>query len=318
MRIKILIIVSMLTIVFLPQTVSAKDWRGVVPLKTTRAEVERRFGKPDEKGWYEIKDERASFDYGDGPCKGLYLSLGEDNCKCLADDTAVMSIFVQPTVKRKISELRLNVKQYNKIAISPFPDTFAYENLEEGIVYTVDELEDEVKHITYYPSYSDCREIIAKRAPKIRNSWRGLTPLHSTRNDVEALLGSPNRPGTTLVTYKTDYETVVAKYSNENCDTSSSGWKVATGTLIELVVNPTPSFLLKELHLPSSRYERRENFAYPEVDNPPRVWTYTDQSHGISIRTHSSASAAGDELVVSISYFPSQRNEGLRCRTAWK
>ena len=37
----------------------AKDWRGITPLKSTRADVERLLGKEIE-GSYELPDERAS------------------------------------------------------------------------------------------------------------------------------------------------------------------------------------------------------------------------------------------------------------------
>ena len=313
MRLSTSILFSILMCAFLPQTASSKDWRGIVPLKSTRAEVEKRFGKPDERGGYDLKDERVSFNYGEGPCRGLYLTLGEDNCKCLADDDAVMSISVEPTGTRKISDLKLDMKKFKRTAITPFPQTFEYDNPEEGIVYTVDEEENEIQDITYYPTPADCQDIITKRAPQTRNSWRGLVPLHSNRKHVEALLGSPSRPSTTLVTYQTDHETIVAKYANGNCETSAVDWEVPKDTLIELVVNPDPNFLLKELRLDSARYERSEIFPYPETDNPPRVWNYIDKTNGIRIRTQATSGPA-EELVVSITYFPAQRDAKLRCR----
>ncbi|HKV35653.1 MAG TPA: hypothetical protein VJP89_15055 [Pyrinomonadaceae bacterium] len=306
-----LLLVLMLT--FLPQVAFAKDWQGVVPLKTTRAEVESRFGKPDKWGYYNIKNERVSFEYGD-QCKGLYLALGVDNCKCLTGADAVMSIFVEPTTKRRISALKLDLKNYRKTPISPFPQTFTYTNSAEGIVYTVDESEGEVMHITYYPSAADCEDIITKRTPANRNSWRGLVPLHSARKDVERLLGTAQRDRSTEVTYETDHESIVAQYSAGNCDASPRGWNVPKNTLIELVINPNPSFLLKELNLDPSRYARSEIFPYTEIDNPPRVWLYIDKKNGISIRTQSSARGGrGEELVVSIIYSPAQKDEKLRC-----
>ncbi len=313
MRLSTSILFLILLCAFLPQTASSKDWRGIVPLKSTRAEVEKRFGKPDERGGYDLKDERVSFNYGEGPCRGIYLTLGEDNCKCLADDDAVMSISVEPTGTRKISDLKLDMKKFKRTAITPFPQTFEYDNPEEGIVYTVDEEKNEIQDITYYPSVADCKDLIAKRAPQTRNSWRGLVPLHSGRKDVEALLGSPTRDSTFLVAYETDTQSVLAKYSNGNCDTSGAEWDVPKDTLIELVVNPNPSFLLKELRLESSRYERSEIFPFPEIDQPPRVWNYTDKNNGVRIRTQTSGSGS-EELVVSITYFPAQRDAKLRCR----
>jgi hypothetical protein len=313
MKFEIFLLLSILTLA-VPETTVSKDWRGVTPLKTTRAEVEKRFGKPDERGGYDFKDQRASFEYGDGSCKGVYLTLGEVSCKCLAADDAVMSIFVEPLVKVKISDLRLDPKKFKKDPINPFPHTFTYSNIEEGIVYTVDESEDELMHITYYPAVSDCQELTARSTTE-SNSWRGLRPLRSSRKDVEALLGSPKRSGTTIVTYETDYESAVATYSDGKCGASGPGWNVPKNTLVELVVNPTPDFHLKELQLPSARYARNEIFQYPETPNPPRVWIYTDRETGITIRTQADSGGSAEEIVVSITYFPAQRDEKLRCRS---
>jgi hypothetical protein len=206
------------------------------------------------------------------------------------------------------------MKRFRRTPINRFPHTFEYDNLTEGITYTVDEQENEIMHVTYYPSPVDCQDIIGKRAPGYRNSWRGLLPLHSNRKDVEALAGSHQRDWGTSATYETDSESIVAKYSDGSCGASSPDWNVPKGTLIELAVNPNSSFLLQELHLGSHRYERHEIFPYPEIDNPPKVWNYIDDQNGITIRTQSSRGGGeGEELVVSITYRPAKKDEKLLC-----
>lgn len=310
---KLRMIFSLLALVLLCQNSMAKDWRGIVPLKTTRAEVERRFGKPNKWGNYEFKDERVSFHYGGGPCKGLYLALREDNCKCLVNQGTVMSIFVKPTVKRKISDLKLDMQKFERTPITPFPHTFEYDNITEGITYTVDEPADEVTTVTYYPSPVDCQDIISTRVPRHRNSWRGLIPLQSKRKDVEALFGSAQSAGETPVTYKTDHESIFAKYSTGKCEPSIYDWNVPKGTLIELTVIPNPSFLLRELRLDPSRFQRHEISPVAGID-PPKVWNYIDTVNGITVRAQSSRSGGeGEELVVSITYQPAKKDEKLRC-----
>ena len=317
MKLRIILSVPILLLIW--QNSVAKEWRGIVPLKSTRTDVERQFGKPDKWGNYEFKNERVSFDYGNGPCKGLYLTPGEDNCKCLADEDAVMSIFVEPTVKRKISELKLDMKRFRRTPINPFPYTFEYDNVTEGITYTVDEQENEIMHVTYYPSQVDCQDVIRRRAPVYRNSWRSLTPLRSDRKDVEALLGSPARDWGMSATYETVHEGIVAKYSDGSCDATGADWNVPKGILVELTVNPNPSFFLKELQLDPRQYERYELFPYPEIDNPPKVWNYIDNINGITIRTQSSQGGGeGEEVVVSISYKPAMKDEHLRCPKSGK
>ena len=122
-----------------------------------------------------------------------------------------------PTVKRRLSDLKLNMAGFTKTAISPFPHSFMYSNKGEGFDFTVDELEDEIKTIDYYASTVDCERIIKTRAPKYRNSWRGLIPLHSNRRDVEKLLGSPQRAWKSTADYETDHEMVTVKYAKGKC-----------------------------------------------------------------------------------------------------
>jgi hypothetical protein len=310
---KLRLLFAVIGLLLLPSGLIAKEWRGIIPLKSTRADVDRRFGKPDKWGDYELNDERVSFDYGDGPCKGLYVALGKDKCKCSADENTVMSIFVEPTVRRKVSDLKIDMTRFRRTPISPFPNTFEYDNPEEGITYTVDEPNDEIKHVTYYPSPSDCEDIISRLGSARRNSWRGLVPLQSKRENVEALLGRPARRDLRTVTYETTHERIVAQYANGRCDASSPGWNVPEDTLLELTVNPTPGFLLQELDLDAHQYERREILPYPEIDNPPHVWIYIDNLHGITIRTQSSRGEGGEEVVVSITYGAERRDEKLRC-----
>jgi hypothetical protein len=295
--------------------VLGKDWHGIMPLKSTRADVESRFGKPDKWGEYEVNNERVSFHYSEGSCKGLYESLGKDNCKCLLQKDIVVSIFVEPTVKRKFSDLKLDLRKFKRTAIAPFPQTFAYYNPTEGVDYTVDESEDEVTTIDYYATPDDCQNIVKNRTPKQRNSWRGLVPLASNRRDVEALFGSHQRDWKTSVTYETDHESILTKYSEGNCNVSDAQWNVPKNTLIELTVNPNPSFLLQELHLDPQRYERHEIFPYPEIKNPPKVWNYVDNLNGITVRTQSARGGEGEEVVVSITYQPARMDERLRCKS---
>src|SRR5690349_1089355 len=100
MMMKCLLAISILLLIA-AQNSMARDWHGIVPLKSTRAQVERLFGKPDKWGDYQIRGERVSFEYSDGPCTDLYRGLAKANCYCLLEKGTVLSITVEPTVKRK-------------------------------------------------------------------------------------------------------------------------------------------------------------------------------------------------------------------------
>jgi hypothetical protein len=88
----------------------AKSWRGIVPLKSTRADVERLLGKVDSWGRYQFEDERGSIRYRENPCLGVYRPLEKDNCECMVSRDTVVSIFVTPEVTRTFSSLNLGRK----------------------------------------------------------------------------------------------------------------------------------------------------------------------------------------------------------------
>ncbi|MGH9931167.1 MAG: hypothetical protein ACREA9_18315, partial [Pyrinomonadaceae bacterium] len=180
-----------------------------------------------------------------------------------------------------------------------------------GINYTIDQSEDEIWHVTYYPSMADCESIIKSRAPKYRNSWRGLIPLHANRQDVERVLGPPKRTWETSAAYETDHEMVNVKYAKGKCGEPNNEWNVPADVVVEFVVGQRFGFLLSQLNLDPNRYERQEVFPLPEIDNPPKIANYVSQADGISIRAQSSG--GGEEVVVSITYRPARTDEKLRC-----
>ena len=67
--------------------------------------------------------------------------------------------------------------------------------------------------------------------------WHGIVPLHSTRQDVERLLGS-SREGCHC-TYSLGNANVFVQYSVEPClDVRERGWKVPKDTVINISVYP--------------------------------------------------------------------------------
>jgi len=57
-------------LLFISQTAAAKAWRGIVPLHSTRAEVERLLGPPTVEDFgYRFEDEIATITYSSGACE---------------------------------------------------------------------------------------------------------------------------------------------------------------------------------------------------------------------------------------------------------
>ena len=120
--------------------VQAKEWRGIVPLKSTRVDVERLLGKPNGLGRYEFNNERAYIDYAK-ECDQL------KDCLCLVPKDTVISIFVTLESDLKLSELKLDRSKYKKSRSVHLPSIVNFTNDEEGITYTVDEEDEEVEEL---------------------------------------------------------------------------------------------------------------------------------------------------------------------------
>lgn len=143
----------------------AKEWRGIRPLKSTRADVEKLLGKPNNLGRYEFEDERAYIDYSKG-CDRV------DDCLCLAPKDTVIDIFVTLESDLKLSDLKIDRTKYHKTRSTHLPGIVTYANDEDGIIYTVDDEDDEVMHMTYLPTARDCHSLIKDRPPNKRRSSR--------------------------------------------------------------------------------------------------------------------------------------------------
>jgi hypothetical protein len=152
----------------------AKEWRGIVPLKSTRADVERLLGKPNELGRYQFENERAYIRYSNG-CDRLA------DCLYLVPKDIVVDIYVNLEVELKFSDLNIDRTKYEKTKSTHLPTIVTYANNEEGIIYTVDEKDDEVTDIDYLPAARDCRSVIKDRRANKRRSSRLRREQHCPR-----------------------------------------------------------------------------------------------------------------------------------------
>ena len=129
----------------------AKEWRRVVPLRSTRAQVERRLGKP-RGGQHELKAERAVFYYtsGRGCAGGEGWNVPRDT---------VVRIVVTPKRKLRLSALRLDLKRFEKSADAEVPTHALYSDRGAGLTYEVYEGEGPsnglVLHVQYDPTAAD-------------------------------------------------------------------------------------------------------------------------------------------------------------------
>ena len=149
---------TLLAILLLSAVVSrAEEWRGIVPLKSTRADVERLLGKPNNLGRYQFKNERTYIHYATGSCN---IS---DRCECFVPEDMVIEIYVQLEVELRFSSLNLDKAKFTKTIYPEDPNLAVYSNDEAGIIYAVSERDDDVTTIQYLPSAKDCEEVLRKR-----------------------------------------------------------------------------------------------------------------------------------------------------------
>jgi hypothetical protein len=115
----------------------AQDFRRIIPLQTTRTEVEKLLGLDEkssgEKSYaaiYHLNDGVLFIQYSSGPCRpnvegGWNVPI----------DTVIQYSF-SPKVRKRLSELKLNLKKYRKIPDLHVPGVFYYVN-DDGTTYNV-------------------------------------------------------------------------------------------------------------------------------------------------------------------------------------
>ncbi|MDQ3804375.1 MAG: hypothetical protein M3416_11155 [Acidobacteriota bacterium] len=129
--------------------------------------------------------------------------------------------------------------------------------------------------------------------------WRGVTPLRSTREDVERLLGRPLKPGSPL--YETEKESVYIIYSIVPCEEGVEGaWNVPPDTVIRIEVTPKKALHVRDLDLEESKYVKVEQ---PHVGG---AITYVDEEQGVVIKTRY-------EEVLAVHYGPTAKDKHLAC-----
>lgn len=299
-------LLGLLLLMFLAGEVRAKEWRGIVPLKSTRADVERLLGKANQLGRYEIQNERATIWYSEGPCEGRYGGLAKANCECLVAKDTVLRIAVTLDSAVKVSELGIDKKNYQRTAVDAYRPTATYSDFTDGIVYTIRESDDTVTNIDYLPSAKDCEEVIKSQTTAGGvNGWQGIVPLRSTRTDVEQLLGPPRSSLGEIYRYDTPENQVDVSYSSDPCKSNGANPQgSAADVVLKITVSPQKTILVQNLGLDKNKYTRIQN------DHPVNWVHYLNSVDGITV---DAILNNGCEQVIRIIYQATARDRELRC-----
>ena len=114
--------------------------------------------------------------------------------------------------------------------------------------------------------------------PQEDRGWRGIIPLHSTRADVERLIGKPDMHGDL---YDYEDESVSILYQRHTCEENKGeGWNVPTDTVIRISVDfKNKDRSLSDFPIDWTQYEKTEG------GDVPGIAYYSDRDKGISYET---------------------------------
>jgi hypothetical protein len=123
-------------------SIPAKEWRGIVPLLSTREDVERLLGPPTKPGGhiYGLEGEQVAILYTDSGCN-------------VPPDT-VHTITVNLKTEQVLSQSGFDLTTFkvHKLKMSDPPGIIFYVNDEQGIVIVSREGQDIISAITYNPT----------------------------------------------------------------------------------------------------------------------------------------------------------------------
>ena len=153
------LILIILMVLIAATSVAAKDWRGIFPLKSTRAEVERIFGLPkatkdrlviNNGHWvYFLNQEEVHFVFAvDG-------FPGESKCATHVAEGTILRIDVRPIIQPLVSSLDIDERKFRKFdpTFGQDPDAVAFINEEDGLL--IQTSKGKVSEMIYVPSRSD-------------------------------------------------------------------------------------------------------------------------------------------------------------------
>lgn len=131
-------------------------------------------------------------------------------------------------------------------------------------------------------------------APALDQGWKGITPVHSTRQDIERLWGLPNNGPSS---YSFADTTVTIVYSDGDC---AGGWKIPKDRVRWMFIQLKYDVKFKDLNLDLDKFEKLRD---PELLD----WNhYRNKQAGISYIVQV-------DNVRSITLTPSSTDSHLKC-----
>ena len=149
MKIRVMMICSLLTLPSFQIDTNSRGWRGIVPLHSTRADVERLLGTGinECKCDYYLKDVNVFFLYSRGDCKS-----GHGAWDVPPDTVTRITVYAHPSPK--LTDLNLDGSKFKKRHDGHIAAIVSYVN-EDGLLIEVNEDTSDVMGFYYYPARED-------------------------------------------------------------------------------------------------------------------------------------------------------------------
>ena len=148
----------LLVLTFVTPNSSSKTWLGIVPLRSTRADIEKLWGKPrtppaNGMHAYELNENRSIYFTEEGKIYVLYARF--TNCHSGVSPDAVLWVSVEPKNKTLLRDLKIEESKFVTYdpAYPPGIGYTAFEDAAEG--YTILTYEGVVEQIYYQPTSAD-------------------------------------------------------------------------------------------------------------------------------------------------------------------
>ena len=133
--------------------------------------------------------------------------------------------------------------------------------------------------------------------------WRGIVPLHSTRADVERLLGPPETDRGFIIFYTIDFSRVSFHFPQSTCGQPGSLWNVAPNIVTEIWVTHQQ---LHEVRL--SDVDVRKGFRTEKDPELGDILNYINDAEGIRYEVDTPSGIIG-----LMQYFPPAKENYRRC-----
>ena len=139
--------------------------------------------------------------------------------------------------------------------------------------------------------------------------WRGIVPLHSTRADVERLLGPPDTNRGSAIFYTVDFSIVMFEFPQASCGHAGSLWNVASNIVTDIWVTRKP---LHEIRL--SDVNVSTGFRTQKDVELDYIVYYINDAEGVSYEVDTRYGTDANGAVVALTkYFAPAKEHNLQC-----